>query len=221
MPIRHDSRNEETVKATQRQKQEGDLSAGGAADASGLLSALGNARVQHLMRSSGLHRMADGSGALDDAVAQQIQAKRGGGQPLDESVRRNLEPALGGDFADVRVHTDDEADALNHAVHSEAFTTGMDIFFRSGKYSPASSNGQKLLAHELTHVVQQRSAPPADELRVSSPDDSSEREAAEVADSVSSDAQPAASVSRQAEEEEELQMSSLDRQEAEEEEVQA
>jgi hypothetical protein len=214
MPSHSSERNEDLVKIRQRQdSQQSEPRADRGGDANHLLSALGNARVQRLMRSA-LHRQADGSASVDDDIAKSIQAKRGGGEALDEGVRRNLEPAFGEDFSDVRVHADSEANSLNHEVQAEAFTTGKDIFFREGKYNPGSSDGQKLLAHELTHVVQQRDAPPTSELTVSDPEDASEREAGHVADSFS--AQPAG-VSRQAEEEE-MATSRLDREEMPEEE---
>jgi hypothetical protein len=69
-----------------------------------------------------------------------------------------MEGAFGADFSGVRVHTDSKSDSLNRSVQAKAFTTGSDIFFRSGTYQPASSGGQELLAHELTHVVQQGGA---------------------------------------------------------------
>ncbi len=216
MPTHDSERNDDLIKAQQRrdQQQSDPRADRGGSDPSHLLSALGNARVQRLMRSA-LHRQADGSAGVDDAVAKSIQSQRGSGQALDEGARRSLEPAFGEDFSDVRVHTDGEANTLNHAVQAEAFTTGQDIFFREGNYSPGSSDGQKLLAHELTHVVQQRSAPPTTELTVSDPEDASEREAGHVADSFSA-AAPTASVSRQPEEE--MAMSRLARAEAPEEE---
>jgi len=150
----------------------------------GWASALGNAAVQRLLRSVGLRRYSGGE-TVDDALARAIQAKRGTGQPLDAPVRREMEASLGHDLSDVGIHTNAEADALSQAVHADAFTTGRDIFFREGKYSPGSSEGRKLLAHELTHAVQQASAPPAGELTVSSPDDASERHASAVAEHVS------------------------------------
>ena len=216
MPTRDDNTNDELVKRQRNAEQQNGPLSDGTGDASKLLSALGNARVQRLMQ-----RKEDVSGTVDDAVAKTIQSKRGGGAPLDESARSNLEPSMGHDFSDVRVHTDGEADSLNRAVQAEAFTTGNDIFFRSGSYSPGSSDGQKLLAHELTHVVQQRNAPPASEMTVSSPEDASEREASAVADSYGSQSAEAAAVSREAmpEEEEMLQGSFIDRQGMEEEEM--
>ena len=180
-----------------------------------LMSALGNAGVQRLLH--GVQRQEDGSGPVDEQVAGSIQAKRGTGQSLDESTRRDLEPALGASFEDVRVHTDAESDSLNRAVNAEAFTTGRDIFFRSGNYNPGSSDGRKLLAHELTHVVQQRTAPPQDDMTVSSPQDESEQEASHVADSLGSAgaASATAAVAREmSPEEEELPAESVAREEA-------
>jgi hypothetical protein len=88
-------------------------------------------------------------------IETRINSARGGGQPLAKEARQPIEQAFGADFSDVRVHTDSEANKLNHDLSAKAFTTGKDIFFRQGEYSPGSSSGQKLLAHELTHVVQQ------------------------------------------------------------------
>lgn len=70
-----------------------------------------------------------------------------------------MERALGADFGGVRVHTDERADALNRSLRARAFTTGADIFFRRGAYDPASPGGREVLAHELTHVVQQQGMP--------------------------------------------------------------
>ncbi|HXH22485.1 MAG TPA: DUF4157 domain-containing protein [Dehalococcoidia bacterium] len=174
------------------------------ADASGgagLLSAMGNARVQRLLRAAKLQRQGDAAGStVDDEVARAINSKRGSGATLDEASRKEMEPSFGQDFSDVRVHTDDTADALNRAVQAEAFTIGRDIFFRKGSYSPGSSEGKKLLAHELTHVVQQRDVPVSQDLTVSSPEDASERQAGDVASAVSGSA--SATIGRQMEEEE-------------------
>jgi hypothetical protein len=88
-------------------------------------------------------------------IESRIQATRGGGSPIPNRSRSKLEGAFGADFSGVRVHTDTESDALNRSVQARAFTTGRDIFFRQGEYNPDSAGGQELLAHELTHVVQQ------------------------------------------------------------------
>jgi hypothetical protein len=94
-------------------------------------------------------------GPLHSSIAERIQARRGSGNPLDGGVRTTMERVLNSDFSRVNVHTDSEADALNRSVSAVAFTTGNDIFFKQGAYDPGSGGGQQLLAHELTHVVQQ------------------------------------------------------------------
>ncbi|MBR8835448.1 MAG: DUF4157 domain-containing protein [Stigonema ocellatum SAG 48.90 = DSM 106950] len=88
-------------------------------------------------------------------VETSIKQARGGGQPLAKDVRQPMEQAFGTDFSGVKVHTDSRSDQLNKSVQARAFTTGQDIFFRQGEYSPGSHSGKELLAHELTHVVQQ------------------------------------------------------------------
>ncbi len=90
------------------------------------------------------------------SLETRINNKRGNGHPLSDNVREPMEQAFRTDFSEVRVHTDSEADALNQQLSAKAFTTGQDVFFREGEYSPGSSSGRALIAHELTHVVQQR-----------------------------------------------------------------
>lgn len=94
-------------------------------------------------------------GALDRASEERITAAQGGGQSLPEGVRRSMEGAFGVDFSAVRVHSGGEADALNRSMQSRAFTVGADVFFAQGEYRPETTSGRKLLAHELTHTVQQ------------------------------------------------------------------
>jgi len=90
-----------------------------------------------------------------DDIETRINGKKGSGQPLSNEVKEPMEQAFGSDFGGVRIHTDAEADTLNRELSAKAFTTGQDIFFRQGEYTPGSEGGQKLIAHELTHVVQQ------------------------------------------------------------------
>ena len=107
-----------------------------------------------------IQRLSDAAGGpVDAGVQQAIQGARGSGQPLPKRVRGPLERALGADFARVRLHTDVQADQLSRALQAQAFTTGRDIFFRRGEYDADSIRGQHTLAHELTHVVQQRDRP--------------------------------------------------------------
>ena len=95
---------------------------------------------------------------VSEDVEGRINAARGSGEALPDSVRASLEPHFGRDFSDVRVHAGAEADALSQQLGAKAFTTGQDIFFRSGDYQPESEEGKKLLGHEMTHVVQQGGA---------------------------------------------------------------
>ena len=187
-----------------------------------IASQIGNAGIARPVEGERIDQSGGGPGRLDHEVARAIDEQRGRGRELDTDARATLESGLGEDFSDVRIHDDAGAHALSKAVSAEAFTTGSDVFFQSGRYDPGSSEGQKLLAHELTHVAQQRGASPTSEMTVSDPGDASEVEAKAVADQVSS-AQPSASptsatVSRA--EEEELQMSRVDRAEEEEEPLQ-
>jgi hypothetical protein len=96
-------------------------------------------------------------GPVSNELAGRIESQRGGGAPLDDGLRRTMEPALGTSLEGVRVHVGSESDSLNQAITARAFTTGSDVFVRSDQWSPGSSSTQRLLAHELTHVAQQRS----------------------------------------------------------------
>jgi Domain of unknown function (DUF4157) len=86
---------------------------------------------------------------------------KGGGAPLDGGSRQQLEKGLGADFSDVRVHTDGSAGASAEAVGASAYTVGHEVVFAPGHYQPGTPQGQRTLAHELTHVVQQRQGPVA------------------------------------------------------------
>jgi len=83
---------------------------------------------------------------------------RSAGQPLDVRTRAFMEPRFGRDFSDVRVHMDVNAAESARAVNALAYTVGRDVVFAAGRYAPQTTMGQRLLAHELTHVMQQRSA---------------------------------------------------------------
>ena len=97
-------------------------------------------------------------GEVGGDIESSIESARGGGQAMDDGLRGKMEGAFGADFSNVRVHTDSESDSLNKSIQAKAFTTGSDIFFSKGAYSPGSQAGQELLGHELTHVVQQGAA---------------------------------------------------------------
>ena len=128
----------------------------------------------------------EGAGILPDGrahpdVEATIAQSRGSGGSLDAGTRERMGPALGDSLGDVRVHTDDTADALARSVSARAFTTGSDLYFAKGEYSPGSSGGDRLLAHELSHVVQQRGAPTSGPLQVSEPGEPLEVDADQAA----------------------------------------
>jgi hypothetical protein len=104
-----------------------------------------------------VHRSASavGAGQVSAPVAASIRDMQGGGAPLPAATRALFEPRFGADFSHVRVHTGARADTTARAISAKAFTVGSDIVFAGGQYSPESREGQHLLAHELTHVVQQ------------------------------------------------------------------
>lgn len=85
----------------------------------------------------------------------------GGGSPLDPAARSFLEDRMGADFSDVRVHTGQEADESARSISAQAYTVGSNVVFRSGAYQPDTAGGRHVLAHELAHVVQQKSGPVA------------------------------------------------------------
>ena len=140
----------------------------------------GNRYVQRVLD---LARKGAGDAEVAPELEQSIQRERGGGQALDGKVRGQMEPAFGADFSSVRVHTDNQADTLNRQLNARAFTTGQDIFFRQGAYNPGSSSGRELLAHELTHVVQQTGGVRC-KLTVGRPGDRYEQEADQMARAV-------------------------------------
>ncbi|WP_442810616.1 eCIS core domain-containing protein [Streptomyces sp. Wh19] len=120
----------------------------------------------------------------------------GGGQPLDTDTRADLEGRMGADFSDVRVHTDSAAHESAKGVGAHAYTVGNNVVFQRDAYDPSSPQGRTTLAHELTHVIQQRNGPvdgteAAGGIRVSDPSDRFEREAVANADRVLSDPAPA------------------------------
>lgn len=111
------------------------------------------------------------------------EALRSPGRPLDVEGRAFFEPRFAHDFSQVRVHTGSRATESARAVGAQAYTVGSDVVFREGKYAPQTAEGKQLLAHELTHVVQQASALLFSK-GISSPSDASEREADRVASNV-------------------------------------
>jgi Domain of unknown function (DUF4157) len=116
-------------------------------------------------------------GRVHPDIESAIGAARGRGDPLVGAVRERVGEALGDSLDDVRLHADERADALARSVSARAFTTGTDIFFARGEYRPQTTSGDALLAHELTHVVQQRASPTTGPLTVTEPSGALEAEA--------------------------------------------
>jgi hypothetical protein len=98
-----------------------------------------------------------GEGTDDmDAIEQRLNATKGKGKALETGTKDTMEAQFEHDFSDVRIHTDSEAIELCQALNAQAFTHGRDVYFNAGKYDPQQTKGKELLAHELTHVVQQQ-----------------------------------------------------------------
>lgn len=153
----------------------------GAEGALGLQRAVGNDAVTSLMEEE--------RSSVHDVI-------RSGGRPLDTDIRVDMEARLGHDFSDVRVHDDSAAAASAKSVNAHAYTVGSNVVFQRYKYDPSTSEGKTTLAHELTHVVQQRSGPvdgtsAPGGIKVSDPSDRFEREAAANADRVMAAPPPA------------------------------
>ena len=149
--------------------------------------------ILSLQRGAGNH--------ATSALIQQLRPSHasgwGGGRPLAPDLRADMEARFGQDFSAVRVHDDQRAHESAQAVSAHAYTVGSDIVFQRGGYDPSSRAGCLALAHELTHVVQQRTGPVdgmpvADGMRISDPSDRFEREATANAERVISAAAPVA-----------------------------
>jgi uncharacterized protein DUF4157 len=120
-------------------------------------------------------RRTEGEGSVRSVVHDVLRSP---GQPLDAATRAFMEARFGHDFGRVRVHTDAQAAESAQAVNALAYTAGRDIVFGAGQYTPHTSRGRHLLAHELAHTVQQGAATPAlGHLQVTAPTDATEQEA--------------------------------------------
>lgn len=168
----------------------------GRAAAAGRTDVLGPAGLLGLQRAAGN----SGVATLVDEDRSPVHdvVNSGGGAPLDRDTRTDMETRFGGqDFGDVRVHTDGAAHESARSVNAQAYTVGSDIVFQRDSYDPSSDTGKHMLAHELTHVVQQRSGPvdgtdAGGGVKVSDPSDRFEREAVANADRLMSTPAPAA-----------------------------
>ncbi len=151
------------------------------------------ASLMHLQRTAGnagvVQMLAEDEAAAESPVHDVVG--KGGGTPLDQGTRSSMESRFGQSFDDVRVHTDNRASQSAESVGANAYTVGSDIVFRSGHFDTSSATGQRTLAHELTHVVQQRSGPVDGSeapggIRLSDPSDRFEQAAEQTATQVMS-----------------------------------
>ncbi|HEY5916820.1 MAG TPA: DUF4157 domain-containing protein [Chryseolinea sp.] len=99
----------------------------------------------------------EGKTSAPPSLSSRISNSSGKGMPLPSKTLQQMNSSFGADFSDVNLHTDYSSIRMNNELRSQAFTHGKDIYFNSGKYNPETSTGKQLLAHELTHVVQQGS----------------------------------------------------------------
>lgn len=151
---------------------------------------VGNRAVQRLVGPRGAGQEAF---TLDEHTTERIQQEQGSGQAIEPGVRAEMSAGLGYDLDEVRVHTGSPADSLSRQVSARAFTTGNDIFFRDGEYAPETGTGRELLAHELTHVIDQNEGAVGGSsgggMTVHAPDDVHERRADAVARQVAATGQ--------------------------------
>ncbi|HHI92168.1 MAG TPA: DUF4157 domain-containing protein [Gammaproteobacteria bacterium] len=96
--------------------------------------------------------------ASSASIVSLLNSTKGGGATLPVNVRNDMEAQFSADFSDVRIHTDGTAAEMSRQINAQAFTHGRDIYFNEGQYDPGSSTGRRLLAHELTHTIQQGAA---------------------------------------------------------------
>jgi hypothetical protein len=136
-------------------------------------------------REGTLQRAAISPSPVHDVPPIVHEVLRSPGQPLDTATRAFMETRFGHDFSGVQVHTDAKAAESARAVNALAYTVGQDVVFGARQYAPHSAVGRRLVAHELTHTLQQRhSAPPAADLSVDSGDSALESEADHAAEAV-------------------------------------
>jgi hypothetical protein len=165
----------------------------GRAAAEGRADVLGEAGFIGLQRVAGNGAV---SSMVEDEPSPVHDVVSSGGRPLEPDVRADMETRLGTDFGDVRVHDDSAAHRSAQSVNAHAYTVGSNIVFQRDRYDPGSEGGRTMLAHELTHVVQQRSGPvdgtpTAGGIKVSDPADRFERDAAANAERVMAASAPA------------------------------
>ncbi|HET6993298.1 MAG TPA: DUF4157 domain-containing protein, partial [Bacteroidia bacterium] len=102
-----------------------------------------------------INRKGSGSAETTNEFQTQLENDKGHGQKLDDSTRTEMESKMSADFSGVNIHTGSEASNMSESINAKAFTHGQDVFFKDGEFDTSSKQGKELLAHELTHTVQQ------------------------------------------------------------------
>lgn len=115
--------------------------------------------IEDASSSPEVQRAALAGGEVSPNFERDLNAAKASGKSLDPGIESRMGKAMGADFSNVKIHTNNTADSLNQSIQARAFTTGNNIFFRQGEYQPQNKSGQELLAHELTHTIQQGSTP--------------------------------------------------------------
>ncbi|MCU1693859.1 MAG: hypothetical protein JWM64_2950 [Frankiales bacterium] len=196
----HETGGSDAARADRTERADAPLLAAAAAGRPDVLGPRGMLALQRAVGNAGSR------GLAEQAESPVLGVVGSGGQALEAPVRQDMEQRFGEDFGSVRVHTDDTAHASAQSVGAHAYTVGSDVVFQRDAYDPSSTAGLTTLAHELTHVVQQRSGPvdgtpTGDGVQVSDPSDRFEQEAAANAERLVSSPAPttsAAPVQREA-----------------------
>jgi hypothetical protein len=105
------------------------------------------------------HQATGGASEVSKEIESHLSQKKGSGRPICDSLRAAVEPHLQFDVSNIRIHTDNEAARMSSELNAKAFTYGNDIYFGNSQYQPQSTQGLHLIAHEMTHVVQQSQVP--------------------------------------------------------------
>jgi beta-lactamase superfamily II metal-dependent hydrolase len=182
--VAHEGQQETAAVATRTSEPEarGNAAVSCGLGAGGYLGAMapaGNAAISRALSGK------SGPDHTPDGFDEQLGATTGGGRPIPDGPRERLEAGFGRPLDGVRLHGGSQSAALAGQVGARAFTVGQDVHFGQGQFDPSSPDGYKLLAHEVTHTLQQPAAAPArSPLLVSAPDSTAERQAEQVATAV-------------------------------------
>ena len=112
-------------------------------------------KVQKKEEKKPVQAKSDESSSVNEGVESDLNSSKGGGSAMDKNTKQEMESGFGANFSGVNIHTDSKAVQMSEQLGAQAFTHGNDVYFNKGKYNPNSKEGKHLLAHELTHTIQQ------------------------------------------------------------------